>query len=70
MDVKIGQAAVISAVATTEEMQRRLLDLGMTEGCHVLCLFCAPSGNPRAYQVRGSVLAIRNSDAAKIVVTD
>lgn len=46
----------------------RLTELGLTPGCRVTCLYAAASGDPRAYRVRGTVLAIRKSDASGIEV--
>ena len=42
------------------------MDLGFTPGAGVRCLFAAPSGDPRAYMVRGSVIALRRADAALV----
>ena len=47
----------------------RLLDLGFTRGACVRCLFAAPSGEPRAYRVRGAVLALRREDAGLVCVS-
>ena len=47
-------------------MGRRLLDIGFTEGTRVQCLYAAPSGEPRAYLVRGAVIALRREDAARV----
>ena len=44
----------------------RLLDLGFTRGARVRCLFAAPSGEPRAYRIRGAVVALRSEDAGLV----
>ncbi len=44
----------------------RLMDLGFTPGAQVMCLFSAPSGEPRAYLIRGAVIALRRRDAGSI----
>ena len=44
------------------------MDLGLTAHATVEHLFDAPSGNPRAYQIRGTVIALRNDDAAAVEV--
>ena len=46
----------------------RLEGVGFTEGAEVVSLFCAPSGDPTAYSVRGSVVALRRSDAVNVIV--
>lgn len=61
-----GGAGVVAGVSRGGELRARLMDLGFTPGARVECLFAAPSGDPRAYLVRGSVIALRGSDAAGI----
>ena len=46
----------------------RLMELGLVPGTRVRCVHCAPSGSPAAYAVRGAVLAIRRSDAGRILM--
>lgn len=46
----------------------RLEGLGISEGASIAALFSAPSGDPTAYSVRGSVVAIRASDAGNVFV--
>ena len=51
-------------------MGQRLLDIGFTAGTEVACLYAAPSGEPRAYLVRGAVIALREEDAAHICILE
>ena len=62
-----GQTAILTALGTGDGLRRRLLDLGFLPGAALSCLFTAPGGDPRAYGIRGTVVALRNSDAAKIL---
>lgn len=57
-------------VVRTEECaaRKRLEGLGIVEGARMTRLFSAPCGDPRAYSVRGAAAAIRNSDAAHVIV--
>ena len=64
----LGKAAEVVSVHHTPEMQIRLFELGMTPGCPVRCIYSAPGGAPRAYLVRGTVLALRNADAKSVEV--
>lgn len=61
-----GQRGVVESVDGAGDSRRRLLDLGLTPGAAVECLFSAPSGDPRAYMVRGSVIALRREDAGRV----
>ncbi len=42
------------------------MDIGLTGGARVKYLFSAPSGEPRAYLIRGAVIALRLEDAALV----
>ena len=47
-------------------MRRRLLDLGLIPGTRVTCQGRSPAGDPAAYLVRGTVVALRARDAAAV----
>lgn len=44
-------------------LRRRMLDLGLIKDTLIKPIFISPSGDPRAYEVRGSIIAIRKKDA-------
>lgn len=66
--VPIGASARILEICEHAPIAGRVKDLGFTRGARVQCLFASPAGNPRAYAVRGSVVALRNEDAALIAI--
>lgn len=68
-DIGVGEDAVVVRLLSHGSMRRRLLDIGLTEGADVTCIGAAPSGDPRAYLIRGAVIAIRQADCRDIVVT-
>ncbi|MBR5429982.1 MAG: ferrous iron transport protein A [Firmicutes bacterium] len=59
-----GQTAVVREVADQGPLGRRLLDLGLVPGSGVTCLGRAPLGDPAAYLIAGTVIALRRRDAA------
>ena len=63
-----GETAQIVRLENVETVKRRLMDLGAVEGTEISCLFTSPSKDPRAYSIKGAVIAIRNSDAERILV--
>ena len=65
-DLPAGRSADVAQMDAPGPMGRRLLDIGFTEGTRVQCLDAAPSGEPRAYLVRGAVIALRREDAARV----
>lgn len=61
-----GQSGVIRSLDLEGAMYDRLCDLGFTKGSVVTCLFSSVFGDPRAYRIRDSVIALRHSDAKHI----
>lgn len=59
----VGQSAYVTEVEGEPAMCRRLLDLGLIQGTRVTCLAKSPAGDPAAYLIRGSVIALRERDA-------
>lgn len=66
--VSLGEKVIIKKLDTNESIKRRLLDMGMIEGTEVECALVSPFGDPKAYFIRGALIAIRNSDASSILV--
>ena len=58
----------ISEIIMEEKKERRLLDLGFTEGTKITCIGESFFGSQKAYRIRGAVIALRTSDAGKIYV--
>jgi len=67
-EMRAGEGGVIALLFGEDAMSRRLADLGFTEGASVNCLYKSPSGDPAAYLVRGTVIALRREDAARVEV--
>ena len=67
-DIKPGQRARVAQLNAKGSMRRRLLDIGLVNGTLVECLGESPGGDPRAYLIRGAVIAIRSRDCRDILV--
>ena len=67
-DIRPGQKARVVKITAERSMHRRLLDIGLVEGTLVECLGESPPGDPRAYLIRGAVIAIRSRDCRDILV--
>ena len=52
------------------ELRRRFFDLGIIEVTNIEVLFKGPFGDPVAYSIRGTVIALREEDGEKIEVID
>ena len=64
----IHQDGIIENLNCDGTIKRRFLDLGLIKGTTITPIFISPSGDPTAYQVRGSVIAIRKEDSCNISV--
>ena len=51
-------------------MRRRFLDIGLVENTLVCCVGKSPSGDPKAYLIRGAVIAIRSDDCCDILIEE
>lgn len=63
-----GEAARVRQLGGEDSIRRRLGDLGIIEGTRIVRLGRSPLGDPTAYLVRGTVIALRREDAAKVFV--
>lgn len=66
-ELALGERGYVIGLLTEGSMRRRFLDIGLVEGTEVACLGQSPSGDPRAYRIRGAVIAIRSEDAKTVV---
>lgn len=67
-NISTGEFAIVVAVNTELSLKQRLYDIGLVPGTKIKIVHQSPAGNPRAYLVRGAVIALRNCDAEKIKV--
>lgn len=69
LDLKEQEEAVVDSITHPDvDMKRRLLDLGFYKGTPIKKVLISPKGDPNAYRVRGTTIALRNNDAQYIEV--
>ncbi len=66
--VDVGEKVRILDLKCEGAFRRRLLDLGLIPGIEVRAVMMSPLGSPMAYEIRGSIIALRLEDASKIIV--
>lgn len=66
--LRIGEKAKVIAIRCTGLIRTRLADFGLLPGTVVEAVMGSPLGDPKAYRIRGSVIAVRSEDAALIEV--
>lgn len=64
----VGAAGTIRTVGGEGALRRRLLDMGLTPGTHILVRRVAPMGDPIELALRGYELTLRREDAGRITV--
>ncbi len=63
-----GEKGVLLALPENFAARGRLTGMGFCKGEAIECVLVSPPGDPRAYLIRGAVIALRQSDAGKIRV--
>lgn len=66
----LSKSAYISALNVEGALRRRLLDLGFSVGNKIIPLYSSPLGDPIAYNIMGSVIALRKETASHIEITE
>jgi DtxR family Mn-dependent transcriptional regulator len=68
--LKAGETATVHRLDETLQgyTRRRLLDLGLTPGAEISAEYAAFLGDPMAFRVRGSLVALRRDQAAHVLI--
>ncbi len=67
-ELAIGQEKIVAQINAQKRVVERLYNMGLTTGVKVKLVRRAPFGDPLEIKVRDFYLAIRKSQAEKIVV--
>lgn len=66
--MNINQKGKVHHVDDNAKMQRRFLDIGISEGTDIECVLVSYGGEMKAYTVKGAVIAIRKEDANMVEI--
>jgi len=64
----VGKTARIKEILSSGKSRRRFLDLGIIPNSLISVERLSPAGNPIAFNIRGSVIALRKEEAQNIIV--
>lgn len=64
----LNTKGIIKNLHCIGNIRRRLLDLGLVVNTPISPIFVSASGDPTAFEVRGTIVAIRKEDASLIDV--
>lgn len=67
-EVRLSEEVIINKINCNENIKRRILDLGMIEGTKIKPVFKSPLGDPIAYEVRGSLISLREEESSNIEI--
>lgn len=64
-----GSSGKVVLLESDGAIRRRFQDIGIIEGTVISCVGTSPFNDPKAYLVRGAVIALRNIDSKNIVIS-
>lgn len=62
----LNQSGTIKNIKCSVEIKQRFTDLGFISGTKITPILTSPSGNIRAYNIKDTILAIRDADSVNI----
>ena len=69
-ELKKGQKCIIYGPQSPKNINRRLMDIGLVDNTLVECVETSPFGDPKAYLIRGAVIALRQEDCTNIIIKE
>ena len=63
-----GEGGIVTETAPQGEMRRRMRDIGLIPGTTVECIGRSPLGDPAAFRICGTVIALRCTDCERVLV--
>ncbi|MBR6504903.1 MAG: ferrous iron transport protein A [Clostridia bacterium] len=67
-NLQMNKNAKIDSLCCNSSIRRRLLDLGFVPDTNITPIFKSVSGDPTAFEIRGTIIALRKEDARDIWV--
>ena len=67
-DLELMECGTVDEILCEGSMHRRFLDVGLVIGTRVVCVGKSPLGDPKAFLIRGTKVAIRARDAKGIIL--
>ena len=67
-EAKLKSIVKVVDINAVGELRRRFFDLGIVEGTNIEVLYESPFSDPRAYYIRGAIIAIRSDESKSIII--
>ena len=68
-NLPLDKSGIISSIKCKEYLINRIYDMGILENTIIKPLYRSPFGDPTAYLVKNTVIALRKKDSKYITVT-
>ena len=65
-ELPLNEVGIVNKLNCDGNIRRRLLDLGVVKGTKIIPVFKSPSGDPIAYEIRKTLIALRKEDSSLI----
>lgn len=65
-ELPLDTIGTIQELNCNGNIRRRLLDLGLVKGTKITPIFKSPSGDPTAFEIRKTLIALRKEDSQLI----
>lgn len=65
-ELPLNKIGIIDNLNCNGNIRRRLLDLGLVKGTKIIPIFKSPSGDPTAFEIRKTLIALRKEDTKLI----
>ena len=65
-ELPLNTIGIIDELNCNGNTKRRLLDLGLVKGTKIIPVFKSPSGDPTAFEIRKTLIALRKDDSKLI----
>ena len=65
-ELPLNTIGIVDDLNCNGNIRRRLLDLGLVKGTKITPVFKSPSGDPTAYEIRKTLIALRKEDSQLI----
>lgn len=69
-EIKDSKSYMIEKINLNNKDLQRLYDIGLIEGSKINLELVSPSKTIKAYNIKGTIIAIRDSNAKNIIVGD
>ena len=65
-ELPLNKIGIVDTLNCNGNIRRRLLDLGFVKGTKIVPVLKSPSGDPTAFEIRKTMIALRKEDSQLI----